>query len=269
MFQTPCTAEEWKSVAQNFHYRWQFPNCIGALDGKHIEIVPPRGGGSFYYNYKGSHSIILLGLVDANLEFLYADVGVNGRSSDAAAWDISQLRHNLERNTLNVPGPAELPNSTKTLPHVIVGDDAFPLKPYLLKPYSFRNQSAVQRIFSYRLSRARRCVENAFGILANRFRVLLCPIYLEPEKVRGVVMACLALHNLLRKASPDAFTRDAFDSEDHASGTIIRGSWRTQGSLSGLALVPRNASNDAKAVRDQYCEYFNNEGSVPWQDNYM
>ena len=44
---------------------------------------------------------------------------------------------------------------------------------------------------------------------------------------------------------------------------------RTQGSLSGLALVPRNASNDAKAVRDQYCEYFNNEGSVPWQDNYL
>jgi hypothetical protein len=100
---------------------------------------------------------------------MYADVGVNGRASDSAVWEVSNLKHALETNSLNIPGPRQLPNCNMSLPFVIVGDDAFPLKTYLMKPFPFRNQNPEQRIFSYRSSRARRTVENAFGILANRF----------------------------------------------------------------------------------------------------
>lgn len=199
--QTPDTEAEWRAVAQEFEKRWQYPNCIGALDGKHILIRPPNNSGSYYYNYKGTHSIILLAMVNANYEFIYADIGTNGRASDGAAWDNSNLKLAIENNSLHIPEPSILPGSDKCLPFIITGDDAFPLKTYLLKPFPFRNQDHQRRVFSYRLSRARRTVESAFGILANRWRVLLNPIQLEPKKVETVVMACLILHNLLRKVS--------------------------------------------------------------------
>ena len=79
MFQLPQTPDEWRAVARGFEQRWQFPNCLGALDGKHCAIRCPAKAGSLYFNYKHFHSVILLGLVDSNYCFLYVDVGRNGR----------------------------------------------------------------------------------------------------------------------------------------------------------------------------------------------
>jgi hypothetical protein len=62
---------------------WNFPSCGGSLDGQHVAIVKPAGEGSHYFNYKGYHNVLLLGLVDANLTFIMADVGCNGRDSHA------------------------------------------------------------------------------------------------------------------------------------------------------------------------------------------
>ena len=75
----------------------------------------------------------------------------------------------LEEKCLNIPKEAQLPGTDQTFPFVIVVDDAFPLKDYILKPYSRNDLTPEKRIFNYCLSRARRVVENAFGILANRF----------------------------------------------------------------------------------------------------
>ena len=269
MFQTPSSAEEWTSIAREFHTKWNFPNCLGALDGKHVLLRNRKEYGSYYHNYKGTNSIILLALVSANLEFIYADVGVNGRASDAAAWDVSQLRASLEDNSLQVPGLATLPNSDKALPHVIVADDAFPLKRNLMKPYSFKSEHPEQRIFSYRLSRARRTSENAFGILANRFRVLLAPMNLRPKKVKTIVLATLVLHNLLRKLAP-ASVNNNLDTEDIERGIVIEGRWRSQGTMLALQESDaRNAAEEAKHVREQFMEYFCNEGAVPWQNRYL
>ena len=69
----PSTPEEWERVAENFSARWQFEHCLGALDGKHITITAPGKTGSVFYNYKGHFSIVLMGLVDADYNFLYVD----------------------------------------------------------------------------------------------------------------------------------------------------------------------------------------------------
>ncbi|VEN50952.1 unnamed protein product, partial [Callosobruchus maculatus] len=82
----PTSAQEWKRVADEFNVKWDFPICLGALDGKHIDFEAPKSAGSFYYNYKGRNSIVLLGLTDANYKFLYVDVGVNGRVSDGGVF---------------------------------------------------------------------------------------------------------------------------------------------------------------------------------------
>ena len=106
---------------------------------------------------------------NAKYEFTYMDLGRNGRVSDAGVWGNSSLRSAIEQGAINFPPPAQLTGSNKILPYVFVADDAFPLSTYMLKPYPFKNQSDEERIFSYRLSRARRTIENSFGILAAKF----------------------------------------------------------------------------------------------------
>ena len=78
----------------------------------------------------------------------------------------SFLSNALSLNTLNI-----LLSDSESLPYVVVADDAFPLKTYMMKPDTFKNLCTEKRVFNYHLSRARRVVENALGILANRFRI--------------------------------------------------------------------------------------------------
>ncbi len=117
-----------------------------------------------------------MALVYSNYRFLYVDVGYNWRISDGGVFDGYALQDALEKRTSNIPAPAPLPESDQLAPYCIVADEAFPLKDYLMKPYPNSRLSVEQYIFNYRLSRAQRVVENAFGTLANRFRVLLTTI---------------------------------------------------------------------------------------------
>ena len=73
----------------------------------------------------------------------------------------------------------------------------------MMKPFSFRNMTVEERIFSYRLSRARRVVENAFGILAQRFQIQLSTMQHTPDNVRIIVQACVCLHTLMRIRYPN------------------------------------------------------------------
>ena len=77
----PSTNEEWLEIAHRFQDRWNFPNFVGAIDGKHILMVPPANSGSHYYIYKQRHSIVLMAVVGPDYECIYADVGTNGRVS--------------------------------------------------------------------------------------------------------------------------------------------------------------------------------------------
>ena len=90
-----------------------------------------------------------MAVVNANYEFIYVDVGANGRVSDGGVWANSTLSRHPEEGTAGLPGDQILGNQ-RILPYVFVGDDAFPLRRYLMKPYPFRNQDDKQRIFFYR-----------------------------------------------------------------------------------------------------------------------
>lgn len=266
--QTPSTPEKWKSVADGFCRRWNFPNCLGAIDGKHIAITAPPGSGSYYYNYKGNYSVVLLAICDANSDFIYVDVGTNGRVSDGGVWDNSNISVCIENGNAGLPPDTLVPGSERALPYVFVADDAFPLKGHILKPFPHSNQNRSERIFSYRLSRARRTVENAFGILANRFRLFLTPIHLPPEKVENIVLACTALHNYLRRDHVNTYTQHdgPLECEDISLRTVAPGGWKDNQQLRGLQRVGGNGTVEGRNVRNAYMEYFNQEGAVPWQD---
>ena len=106
------------------------------LDGKHISN--PAGGSSFYYNYKHTHSIVLMAVAGPDYECIYADIGANGRCNDGGIWSNSTLSKQLEENSLGIPGPKKLTNSNSTTLYVFLGDDAFALKTYLMKSHSQR-----------------------------------------------------------------------------------------------------------------------------------
>ena len=134
-----------------------------------------------------------------------------------------------------------------------------------MKPYPHKNQTDQQRIASYRISRARRTVENAFSIMSNRFRIFSTTIKLEPSKVEKIVLACTTLHNMLRKHSSDSYCPSgSIDSENKHTG-FVKGTWREDLQLQGLQRFGRRAGNEAKYVQAQFMEYFNEEGAVSWQ----
>lgn len=157
------------------------------MDGKHVGIKCPAKSGSNFFNYKNFFSIVLFAIVDADYKFIYIDVGKNGRISDGGIFANTPIYNKLENGSLRLPADEPLPDRVKNIPFLLVGDEAFPLKSYLMKPYPNRNLDLTQRIFNYRLSRVRRIVENVFGILSSRFGVFQKPIPLEPEKVEKLL----------------------------------------------------------------------------------
>ncbi|PAA68310.1 hypothetical protein BOX15_Mlig023191g1 [Macrostomum lignano] len=77
--QFPASAEEWKAIAGGFWEKWHFPNCLGAIDGKHFKVHCPRNTGSQYFNYKQQFSSLVLAMCDSNYIFTYIESGSAGR----------------------------------------------------------------------------------------------------------------------------------------------------------------------------------------------
>jgi len=196
----PNTHCEWTAIADEFYRMWNVPNCVSAVDGKHIVIQAPPCSRCDFCSYKGTYSVGILAACDAHYVFTAINVGAYGRESDGgvfAQWDFAEA---LQNQTLNIPAPTFLPHSTEQrVPYVVVADNAFPLKTYLLKRYSGRQLPVEKAVFNYRLSRARRVIENAFGIMATRWRIFRRSVVARPENVVLVVKAACVLHNFLQQ----------------------------------------------------------------------
>lgn len=102
--------EDWKALIEDFATRWNFPHCVGAIDGKHVSIVKPASSCPFYYNYKGAFSVVLMAVVNTNYEFIMADCVVNGRDSDGGDLGYKKFGEKLAKGTLALPNKEELPN---------------------------------------------------------------------------------------------------------------------------------------------------------------
>uniref|UniRef100_A0A8C8R9H4 Putative nuclease HARBI1 n=1 Tax=Pelusios castaneus TaxID=367368 RepID=A0A8C8R9H4_9SAUR len=156
-----------------------FQNCGGAIDGTHIPILAPDHLASEYINRKGYFSMVLQALVDHRGRFMDINAGWSGKVHDARIFRNSGLFRRLHAE----------------MPVVILGDPAYPLMPWLMKPYT-RNLDPDKERFNYQLSRCRMVVECAFGRLKARWRALYGRLDLHEDKIPIVISACCVLHNI-------------------------------------------------------------------------
>jgi len=267
VMKTPTTPDEWRAVSEYNRRRWQMAHCLGAFDGKHIRIRKPYNSGSTYFNYKKFFSLVLMALVDGNYKFLWVDVGAQGSCCDGQVFNECQIKQRLDNDQMGFPPAEPLANDDQDMEYFFIGDDAFSLRTYMMKPYSRSARLPVpERVFNYRLSRVRRVVENAFGILANRFGFLLTSLYFQPDKVCDFVVAAVCCHNLMRMRYPGL--HNAIMDREDVDHTVLPGDWRIGNTWeAGLeTLVGNQATKAAKKQREYLKEYYNSPaGSIPWQ----
>lgn len=253
----PTTEEEWKNIASDFGERYQFCNCMGALDGKHVAIEKPEHSGSLYYNYKCFFSIVLMALAHSKKEFIMIDVGANGRVSDGGVLFYTKFWEKYEKGELNIPNPSPLPNTTHLFSYVFISDEAFALRENLMKPYPQSRCNAEQKTFNYRLSRARSVIEGAFGLLSTKFGVFHKSICFNPSKASIIVATCCYLLNYLLKTAPKHYLSSNWKITKPNEDQLV--------DLQDTGV--RNSSNNAKTVRENFCHYFNHEGKLDVRKN--
>jgi hypothetical protein len=167
----------------------------------------------------------------------------------------SSLGKALRDGSLGIPEDKPLPGTNDPLPHVIVGDEAFPLRTYLLTPYARAQVRGCEQksVFNYRLGRARRVSENCFDLITQKFRVFQRRLQQTPEHVNKIVLATCVLHNFLRV---DIISFP--DEEENNQGNSA---------LQPLPHIGGNSAVQALQVRDHFSDYFvSPAGSVEWQD---
>ena len=125
--------EIWRASEKIFKEKWSIPHCVAAINGKHVHIKAPPHRGSEFFNYKKYNSVVLLVLVDANKRFITVDVGQYGRVSDGNVFANSNIAMHLAKQNTGLPPDENLGGAP--LPYIIIGDEAFPLKKYLMGPY--------------------------------------------------------------------------------------------------------------------------------------
>ena len=264
-FQMPRNANEWLGHARKYEEKWSFPHCVGSVDGTHIRIKKPRDAGSFYFNYKGFHSIVLMCVAAADYQIIMADAGVNGRVSDGGVLNHTKFGQMLSDGVLQLPSPSHLPGTRNgdQVPYVFLGDEAFALTQNFMKPFGLSSGrlSVSKRVFNYRLSHARHVVENIFGIMKSRFGIIRSEIQLEPEKATLVTLACCYLHNFLAKRNP------SYLQVQETSCTVV--SMQESGPADLQPAVTQNTAQVAKDVRDQFRNYFVGAGGVSWQYDHI
>jgi len=117
---------DWICTADEFYERTNFPNYMGAVDGKHIRTRKPNESGSQFFNYKNFFFMVLMSVADADYCFISVEVGAYGSSSDSNVFKKLTFGKLLESNKLDIPDPRVLPSDAEglSMPFVFVGDEA-------------------------------------------------------------------------------------------------------------------------------------------------
>ena len=198
-----------------------------------------------------------------------------GINNDSGVLANSEMKEVFETQNMGISEASKyMTCDFEPLPYFLVKDKIFPLKTWLMRLY-LGTLDKEQRIFNYRLSRARRTIENAFGILCMRWRIFYTPTRGKVENVEKYVLAYLTLHNYLRLTDTASYCPFGFIDSYDSTGNLKEGEWRELATRS-KGMLPINRvkgsrySNNAVEMRNSLRRFVNSENvSVEWQDDYV
>jgi hypothetical protein len=247
----PESLQQIRELAQlcQVNSQYSLPNCIGAIDGTHIRVLAQPDFTIQWRNYKGFYSVQLLAAVDYRARFLCYDFGLPGSSHDAYVLRTSRFFEMMSSGEMmdKMWTDYAIPLQNVIVPPFFLGDAAFPLLPWLMKGYGGRGEAH----FDFWLSSARMIVEKAFGILKNRFRLLLdCRIRVKMVDIAYHVPAILALHNFCIN-NGDEFVGNWEENYQH-DDEAQRGELRFNGNIPS-----RNSQAYAKKIRNVLKDWAN------------
>ena len=230
---------------------------------------------ALYHNFKRFCSLVLLPICDTNYCFTLFDVGQYGSNNNSGVLIHSNMGGYFEYHSNNIPqsGSAE-GCDFDPLPYFLAGDEIFPLKTCLMRPYPVK-LAEQERVFNYRLSRARRAIENYFGILAARRRIFSTPIEASVVNAERYTLVCIALHNYLRQTNNPSYCPNSFVDYEDSTRDIKEGESRKivterNGALANLPNVYGSRyKDDAVNMRCCLIRYLNGEGREDWQLNHV
>ena len=138
-----------------------------------------------------------------------------------------------------------------------------------MRPYPGHDLPEDEVVFNYRLLRARRVIENKFGILVTCWRIFKRHIIAKVEKAVLLAQTACCLHNYLQQQLNGSSLSNLADREVNG-GELLPGSWRRETPGTNLSRIGQMSSNNydrqASVVHDEFKQYFNSEnGSLEWQ----
>ncbi|XP_057491383.1 uncharacterized protein LOC130777124 [Actinidia eriantha] len=168
--------------------RWKwFENCLGALDGTFIPVLPPAEMKARYRSRKGDYATNVLGVCSRNLRFIYALSGWEGSATDSRVL----------ANALVRPHGLKIPHGYTNGPGL--------LAPYRSQRYHIniwrqgQLPQSKEEAFNMNHSAARNVVERCFGILKMRWGILRSYSYYPIRTQCRIVTACCLLHNFIKR----------------------------------------------------------------------
>ena len=188
---TPCQ-EELIRQADLFERGRGIPMCVGARDGSHIPIRGSYGQRKLLWCFKGFYSLVLQIVAGADYKILTATMGHAGNSHDSTIM----RKHSFWKNREQIFPQGSRVIEGVTIKYFEIGDSAFPLTTRSMKPFTHNKLTDAQAYYNYRLSSARMVVEQTFGLLKGRFRILLFTNESSITTVNVITIACCILHNM-------------------------------------------------------------------------
>ncbi|XP_055712138.1 putative nuclease HARBI1 [Phlebotomus papatasi] len=188
----PSTDEGKNIVQRGFLDKFGVPNILGTLDCTHVAISKPWSSDiehhpRHYRNRKKYYSINVEACCTSDLIFTSVNARYPGAVHDSSIWVMSPVREYLQQNF-------DLNN-----PLFLLADCGYPTEPWLLTPYIEPHED-FQSFYNMKHKQARKCIEQAFGVLKGSFKCLskTRTLYYHPTKAGNIIYGCVILYNFLK-----------------------------------------------------------------------